>query len=153
MKTKFKFIAGALSLLFVLPALVLAQGQPVPALSPVISGAVTVTSGTVAVSGVSGTVAVSAAAAIPTGYDLVYATTTDFADCAAGGSASNTIAAGTWMLVVLDEATSFCYAGTCAAGGRKLPANAILTIKVAGTTTISCRSAGATGDLQYTKLQ
>lgn len=96
---------------------------------------------------------VSAANALPTGLDWVYATTTDFANCGAGGSASNTIAAGTWQLGVFDETVWICYAATCAAGGRRVPASTVLVVKVPSLTTISCRSTGATGDLEYTLLR
>ncbi len=100
-----------------------------------------------------GQITVTAETAIPTGYDWVYATVFDFANCTAGGSAAQSLTAGTYMLTVLTEPVTICYAATCAAGGRTLPANSIVTIKVAATTSVSCRSAGSTGDLEYTKLQ
>ncbi len=100
-----------------------------------------------------GLLEVTAANAIPTGLDWVYATLFDYTNCSSGGSANQSITAGTYMLVVLDEATTVCYASTCAANGRTLPVSSILVIKFPSNTTVSCRSAGSTGDLQYTKLQ
>ncbi len=75
-------------------------------------------------------------------------------NCAANGSTTATLQKGTWLLTTTTttgEELWFCYAATCASGGVYLPPGAMLHVNVDVATSVSCRSAGATGDLQYTR--
>lgn len=89
------------------------------------------------------------------GIQLDTATLKTFTDCAAGGSAAQTVAAGDYLLTVNDEATWLCMtdsASTCASGGAKLPSGFGIIITIgAGGQSVSCRSTNSTGDLQFTK--
>ncbi len=85
------------------------------------------------------------------------ATAYDFTDCAAGGSAAQTVLPGTYLFAAMTEDVWICYASTCATAGRKLPAGVVFMLSVvlqpgspAGQL-VSCRSTGATGDISMTK--
>ncbi len=85
------------------------------------------------------------------------ATAYDFTDCAAGGSASQTVTPGTYLFAATTEDVWVCYATTCATGGRKFPAGVVFMLSVvlqpgapAGQP-VSCRSTGATGDIGLTR--
>lgn len=96
----------------------------------------------------------AAVAAGPLGLDFSVQFT--FTDCASGGSASQNVTGGTVYLVTVTDSDVFlCYAGTCAAGGMKLPSGSAYTLTVPGvttqTTTMSCRSAASTGDINLVR--
>lgn len=75
----------------------------------------------------------------------------EFTDCAVGGSASQAVTEGTYLMRVTDADTFVCYAATCAAAGEKFPAGTVvlLTVGRAGQT-MSCRSSASTGDVILT---
>lgn len=74
-----------------------------------------------------------------------------FTDCAAGGSASQTVTEGTYIARFLTEDIWICYAATCAANGEKFGAGTVMMLYIpAGGQVVSCRSAGATGDFVLT---
>lgn len=77
-----------------------------------------------------------------------------FTDCASGGSASQNVTGGTYLLTITDADVWVCQAATCATGGTRLPSGAVLLVGVpfgsTGTTTFSCRSAASTGDVSFT---
>jgi hypothetical protein len=75
-----------------------------------------------------------------------------FTNCANGGSAASTVTAGRHQLVVSDEDTYICLAATCAANGTRYPPG-VYDVRLMESTSISCRSAGAAGDAQYTKAK
>lgn len=91
------------------------------------------------------------------GIALNTGTRFEFTDCASGGSSSQAITPGKYMARFTDESVFVCYAGTCAAGGEKFPAGLAFVMTFGGgitgttTTTLSCRSAGSTGDFILTK--
>lgn len=74
----------------------------------------------------------------------------EFTDCAAAGSASQTIFAGSYLMRVTTEDVFICYAATCAAGGEKFPAGMVLLVAFQANQQVSCRSAASTGDLILT---
>lgn len=75
----------------------------------------------------------------------------EFTDCAAGGSAAQTVTAGTYVFRVTDSDVFVCYAATCAAGGEKWPLGTVILINVNADQSVSCRSAGSTGDAIFTR--
>lgn len=87
--------------------------------------------------------------------NLALGTRFEFTDCAAGGSAAQTLALGQYLFRVTDEAVFVCFAAagsTCAAGGEKFPGGMAMLLNVTGDkVSVSCRSAGATGDAIFTK--
>lgn len=84
------------------------------------------------------------------GISLLIATRYEFTDCASGGSASQTVAGGTYFTRIIGEDVWVCYAATCATGGEVIPAGTVLMLTIAAGTTVSCRSATSTGDLVMT---
>lgn len=89
------------------------------------------------------------------GINLALGTRFEFTDCAAAGSAAQTLAQGQYLFRVTDEATFVCFAqagSTCLSGGEKFPAGLAMLINITGDkTSVSCRSAGAAGDVIFTK--
>lgn len=92
-----------------------------------------------------------ASAAFAGGIALNTGVRFEFTDCASGGSASQAVTEGTYLMRVTDADTFICYAATCAAGGEKFPAGTVVLITVgrAGQT-MSCRSGAGTGDVILT---
>ena len=79
----------------------------------------------------------------------------DFSNCATGGSAAQSISDGSYLMVVFDEETTLCWAATCASGGRRLPLPFAMLMdfkSASGSQQLSCRSAGATGDVHFTRI-
>lgn len=78
-----------------------------------------------------------------------------FTNCDSGGSSAQTIAAGSYLVTVHDEAVWLCLAdssATCASGGTKLPAGTVMLMSIgAGGKSAACRSSGSTGDVEFTK--
>lgn len=78
----------------------------------------------------------------------------EFTDCAAGGSAAQTITAGDYLFRVTDADTFLCFANsasTCTSGGEKFPSGTVMLLTIpGGKTSVSCRSATATGDAIFT---
>jgi hypothetical protein len=85
-----------------------------------------------------------------TGIVITPAVRYEFTDCGAGGSASQTVTGGTYLLRVTDADTFLCWAATCATGGEKFPAGSMLLVSIPATQAFSCRSAG-TGDVILTR--
>lgn len=86
-----------------------------------------------------------------TGISLDTSKRYEFTDCAAGGSVSQTVAEGVYLTRFITEDIWVCYAATCAAGGEKFGAGTVMMLSVGrGGQLMSCRSAGATGDLILT---
>jgi hypothetical protein len=75
----------------------------------------------------------------------------EFTDCAAAGSASQTVTANTYLLRVTDADVWLCYAATCASGGERLQAGTVMPFNVGPSSVMSCRSSASTGDLVLTK--
>lgn len=96
-------------------------------------------------------VALAAGLALAGGIPFNPSVTYTFTDCAAGGSASQNVQAGTYLLTVTDSDVFICYAATCASGGFRLPMGmaALWTFpgQQGALTAVSCRSSGSTGDL------
>lgn len=78
-----------------------------------------------------------------------------FTDCAAGGSAAQTLDQGTYLMTVTTEDLWMCQAesgSTCVSGGTKFGAPFAMLFEVPRSgLSVSCRSTGSTGDLQFTK--
>lgn len=92
-----------------------------------------------------------ASAAFAGGIALNTGVRFEFTDCASGGSSSQAVTEGTYLMRVTDADSFLCYAGTCAANGEKFPAGTVmlLTVGRAGQT-MSCRSSASTGDIILT---
>lgn len=93
--------------------------------------------------------------AVNVGIRLITSRRFEFTDCAAGGSAAQTVTPGTYLTRFLTEDIWICYASTCAAAGEKFGAGTALMLYVAPVNgaagqVMSCRSAGATGDFILT---
>lgn len=81
-------------------------------------------------------------------------------NCASGGSSDagaglgNTLAAGDYIFRVLDDDVWLCYAATCATDGERFPVGTVMTVQVRGSAgqLVSCRSAGSTGDIVFTRI-
>ena len=91
-------------------------------------------------------VSVSALAA---GVSLAPSTRFEFTDCAAGGSAAQTVPAGSFLFRATDESVFICFASTCVSGGEKFPAGTVMLLNMPGGS-VSCRSAASTGDAIFT---
>jgi hypothetical protein len=79
-----------------------------------------------------------------------------FTNCSASGSVAQTIAPGTYLMTVSgDEDVWLCQAAsasTCASSGTKFASGFAMRITITtDTTSASCRSTNATGDIQFTK--
>ena len=83
------------------------------------------------------------------------ATIKTFTNCEAGGSAAQTLAGGPHLMTVTGEDTYVCVAdsaSTCASGGTIYPLGTVIHITFGNAAhSVSCRSAGSGGDLQFTK--
>ena len=90
------------------------------------------------------------AGALAAGVTIYPAVRYEFTDCASGGSAAQTVAAGSYLFRVTDADTWLCFAATCASGGEKFPSGSMLLLNIPATTSVSCRS-GGTGDLIFTR--
>lgn len=81
----------------------------------------------------------------------------EFTDCAAGGSAAQTLTVGTYLFRVTDADTTICpvaSGSTCAAGGEKFPLGTVMCIAITSDKkSVSCRSTGSTGDAIFTAAQ
>ena len=89
------------------------------------------------------------------GIQLDQAVVKTFTNCEAGGSAAQTLIGGQYVMTIHDEATWVCLAdsaSTCATLGSKFAAGfgMVITINNSGQS-VSCRSAGATGDVEFTR--
>lgn len=88
------------------------------------------------------------AAFASTGITLDASKQFDFTDCASGGSASQLVTEGTYLTRIITEDIWICYAATCAAGGMKFQGGTAFMLSIGRSgQTISCRSAGSTGDI------
>lgn len=89
------------------------------------------------------------------GVTLLPSASYAFINCSATGSAAQTVKAGKYVLTVTDETVALCYAGGCAddggVSGTRFPAGTVMLLALQVDTSISCRSAGATGDVALTK--
>lgn len=79
----------------------------------------------------------------------------EFTDCAAGGSAAQTLTNGmTYLLRITDTDVTLCFAetgSTCVTLGEKFPAGTVILFTVTGATkSVSCRSTSSTGDAIFT---
>lgn len=92
------------------------------------------------------------------GIALSQATIKTFTNCASGGSSAQTLTGGDYLLTVADEGAWICItdsASTCASGGTWLPSGTLMTITVGNflnSRSVSCRSSGSTGDVEFTKI-
>lgn len=96
---------------------------------------------------------VADAAGSPLNLDTT--TRLEMTDCASGGTAGATLAAGTYLMRVTGEDSFLCYASSCASpNGEKWPVGTIVAIAVGSSgQAFSCRSSGSTGDIILTRLQ
>lgn len=95
--------------------------------------------------------AVAIVAALSMAYRLAPAYRYEFADCAAGGSSSQTVLAGSYLFRVRDEPVFLCWAATCASGGEWFNSGFAMILDFNADTVLSCRSAASTGDAILTK--
>lgn len=76
-----------------------------------------------------------------------------FTDCASGGSAAQTIPAGSTLMRTTTETVWLCFANsasTCVTGGQAFPAGTVILIDIASNqTSVSCRSVSSTGDAYF----
>jgi hypothetical protein len=76
-------------------------------------------------------------------------------DCAANGStpvAVSLTANYDYVMTVTGEDTTVCLSATCSSGGSLFPNNTVIRISIGNATqSVTCRSAGATGDVQFTR--
>jgi hypothetical protein len=94
-----------------------------------------------------------AGAALAAGVTLTPSVRYELTDCAAGGSSSVSVTGGSYLFRVTESDTWVCWAATCAAGGEKFPAGAMLLLNVPATQAFSCRSADSKGDVIFTRGQ
>lgn len=80
--------------------------------------------------------------------------TLDFTDCSSSGSSAQLLHGGDYVLTVTDEDVWLCWAATCGSGGRRWPVGTVINLHFGGgsgnDTQLSCRSAGSTGDANFT---
>lgn len=101
-------------------------------------------------------VALGVAHAAPDPVSLNTNTRFEFTDCASGGSASQSLTAGTYLMRVTGEDVNVCYAATCVTGGEKYPVGTVMLLRVGSAgnnpanVTTSCRSANSAGDVIFT---
>lgn len=88
-----------------------------------------------------------------TGITLVPTVRFEFTDCAAAGSTSQTVTAGTYVFRITDSDVWLCWGATCGTGGERFPQNTVLLLNVPASQAFSCRSAGSTGDAIFTRGQ
>lgn len=102
-------------------------------------------------------IAAVALSAFAQGITLDQTVQFEFVDCAAGGSAAQTVPEGRYLLRVTDADASLCIAdsaSTCAAGGSKFPSGSVFLLGVGrGGKSMSCRSSTSTGDILLTRVQ
>lgn len=92
------------------------------------------------------------AAPAQTGTITVYTGTRfEFTDCSSGGSSAQSVTRGSYLFRVTTEDVWICFAATCAAGGEKYGAGTTFVQWFDATTSVSCRSAGSTGDAIFTR--
>ena len=90
-------------------------------------------------------------AALAGGIQLLTATRFEFTDCASGGSASQTLTVGTYLMRVTDADVWVCYAATCASGGERFPSGTVMLLAIpGGGKQVTCRSSASTGDVIFT---
>ncbi len=75
----------------------------------------------------------------------------EFTNCASGGSAAQTVKVGTYFTRILAEDVWMCYAATCVSGGEQIGAGTVFMLTIPAAQSVSCRSAGSTGDLILTR--
>jgi hypothetical protein len=97
---------------------------------------------------------VIAAALSAGGINLDQSGVKTLTDCAANGATpvAVTLAANKeYLMTVTGEDTTVCLAATCSSGGSLFPNNTVIRISVGNAAqSVTCRSAGATGDVQFT---
>jgi hypothetical protein len=87
------------------------------------------------------------------GVTITPAVRFEFTDCAAGGSASQSVTAGSYLLRVTDADVWLCWGATCASGGEKFPSGTVLLLNVTTSQQFSCRSTGSAADVIFTRGQ
>jgi hypothetical protein len=98
-------------------------------------------------------------------------TRAEFTNCASGGSASQALAAGEYVMRVADKDSFVCYATTCVGdAGEKWPMGTVIGLAIGRTVVadggtaggqvdggfgqdISCRSSDSTGDVIFTEVR
>jgi len=86
----------------------------------------------------------------PTGLVYVPGSVVTLSSCAANGSTTTTLPAGDYEVACFNEDVYFDFATTVATGGMRIALGQTKYIHVAASTSVAGRSAGATGDLQFT---
>lgn len=96
-----------------------------------------------------------AAAALAAPIQPSPSTIITFTDCGSSGSAEQTVSGGAHLMTVTGEDTYVCYAdsaSTCASGGTLYPTGTAIHITFGNAShSVSCRSSGSSGDVQFTK--
>ena len=94
----------------------------------------------------------AASVAFAVGIAIDVTTRFEFTDCAAGGSAAQTLTENQYLFRVTDTDVWVCWAATCASGGERFPAGFAAVISVGrGGSQLSCRSSASTGDAIFTR--
>jgi ABC-type phosphate/phosphonate transport system substrate-binding protein len=58
-----------------------------------------------------------------------------------------------YLMTVTGEDTTVCFAATCSTGGSIFPASTVIEVGIGNaTTSVTCRSAGAAGDVEFTRV-
>jgi len=95
---------------------------------------------------------VAIAAVLSMAFRLTPAYRYEFTNCSSSGSASQAIAAGSYLFRVRDEPVWLCWAATCTGSdGEWFNTGFAMILDFNAETTLSCRSAGSTGDAIITK--
>jgi hypothetical protein len=99
---------------------------------------------------------VAGAALASGGINLDQSDVKTLTDCAANGStpvAVTLTANREYLMTVTGEDTTVCLSATCSSGGSLFPNNTVIRISIGNATqSVTCRSAGATGDVQFTRV-
>jgi hypothetical protein len=94
-------------------------------------------------------------AAVAAGITLDQSDVKSLTDCAANGAtpAAVTLTANRqYLMTVTGEDTTVCLAATCSSGGSLFPTGTVIRIGIGNAnSSATCRSAGATGDVQFTR--
>jgi hypothetical protein len=76
----------------------------------------------------------------------------DFTCSQAGTTGSLTLTAGKYWVSTFIENPTYCFASTCASGGRQLQTGLTFIWEITTSQVFSCRSAAGTGLIQFTGI-
>lgn len=78
-----------------------------------------------------------------------FSSPTNMTDCAANGSTTVSVPKGQYIMLITTEAATVCDGATCSSGGTTWVVGTQLPVFYDVATTVSCKSTGATGDVQF----